>query len=168
MMPITMVSARRDIHQMKSALDAMYERYKESVLEVPISIQQDLHLYVCVRLSGYLEQLLHQAICAYVAETASPATQNFALSWFKRAPNLKPKTLEELIERFDNDLIHDLQRLLDKGNNRSLLGTLLKIRNDTAHGKSYQGSTSNVASYKALIDDIHAWVHRNMITPVPR
>ncbi|WP_408006083.1 HEPN domain-containing protein [Saccharopolyspora karakumensis] len=148
---------------MKSTLDAIYERYERSLRVVPIDLQQDLHLYICIRLSGYLEQLLHQAISAYVAETSGQATSNFALSWFRKAPNLTPKSLEALIERFGDEWIADLKELLEKESNRDSLGVLLKIRNDTAHGKSYGGSLAHVRTYKKLVDDIHTWVHNRFI-----
>lgn len=157
-MPTGLAQARREIHRMKSTLDAIYVRYEKSLFDVPIDLQQDLHLYICVRLSGYLEQLLHQAISAYVTETAGPAATSFALSWFKQAPNLNPNSMEKLIARLGQEWEADLRDFLDKGNNRGSLGTLLKIRNDTAHGKSYAGSLASVRSYKQLVDDIHGWV----------
>ncbi|MEV7070059.1 HEPN domain-containing protein [Streptomyces sp. NPDC093990] len=156
-------TARIEIHRMKSALDATYDRYKRSLREVPLDVQQDLHLYICIRLSGYLEQLIYNAVCAYVSDASGGAAREFALSWFKNAPNLSPGALEALIERFGQDWLQDLKDFLDKENNRSSLGTLIKIRNDTAHGKSYAGSLANVSSYKKLIDDIHSWVHSRMI-----
>ncbi|MGW1666084.1 HEPN domain-containing protein [Streptomyces koyangensis] len=148
---------------MKSSLDSAYDRYKASILDVPLSVQQDLHLYMCVRLSGYLEQLLHQAICAYVAGSASGAAKEFTLSWFRNAPNLNPGALEKLIARFGDKWTGELDELLEKGNNRSSLGTLIKIRNDTAHGKSYAGSLANISSYKELVDDLHEWVVERMV-----
>ncbi|QZY15794.1 HEPN domain-containing protein [Streptomyces decoyicus] len=148
---------------MKSSLDSAYDRYKTSILDVPLSVQQDLHLYMCVRLSGYLEQLLHQAICAYVAGSASGAAKEFTLSWFRNAPNLNPGALEKLIARFGDKWTGELDELLEKGNNRSSLGNLIKIRNDTAHGKSYAGSLANISSYKELVDDLHEWVVERMV-----
>ncbi|MGW2387255.1 HEPN domain-containing protein [Streptomyces sp. NPDC001658] len=155
--------ARVEIHRMKSSLDGTYKRYKESILEVPIAVQQDLHLYMCVRLSGYLEQLLHQAISAYVSDSASGAARDFALSWFKNAPNLNPGALEKLIDRFGEKWGAELKEFLDIENNRTSLGTLIKIRNDTAHGKSYAGSLANVSSYKELVDALHVWVVERLI-----
>nr|WSW45775.1 hypothetical protein OG296_23200 [Streptomyces sp. NBC_01001] len=149
---------------MKSSLDSTYDRYRESILDVPIAVQQDLHLYMCVRLSGYLEQLLHQAISAYVSDSVGGvAARSFALSWFRNAPNLGPKALEDLIGRFGEIWSGELKDLLDEGNKRDSLGTLIKIRNDTAHGKSYAGRLAHVSSYKELVDDLHGWVMARMI-----
>jgi hypothetical protein len=162
-MPTSIREARIEIHRMKSALDAIYVRYQSSLLQVPIDIQQDLHLYMCVRLSGYLEQLLHQAISAYIVSTSPQPASSFALSWFRQAPNLGPEAIEKLIGRFGDEWEADLRDLLDKENNRGSLGTLLKIRNDTAHGRSYGGSLANIRSYKELVDDIHEWVTKRLV-----
>ncbi|WP_236703760.1 HEPN domain-containing protein [Lentzea aerocolonigenes] len=148
---------------MKSAVDSTYQRYRDSYTTVPINVQQDLHLYLCVRFSGYLEQLLHMAICAYVSDTSGPVAKTFALSWFKNAPNLNPGAFEKLIGRLSDAWTEELKEFLDKDANRDLLGTLLKIRNDTAHGKSYGGGLANIKSYKELIDNIHQWVHQRLI-----
>lgn len=156
-------AARLQVHRMKSALDATYLRYRNSVLEVPIDVQQDLHLYMCVRLSGYLEQLLHLAITTYVSNSANDATREFALSWFRNAPNLSPAALEKLIKRFGSKWDEELKEFLDSNNNRQSLGTLIRIRNDTAHGASYQGSLSSISTYKKLTDDTHKWVVSRMI-----
>ncbi|WP_141717762.1 HEPN domain-containing protein [Nocardia altamirensis] len=148
---------------MKSALDATYQRYTDSLHDIPIALQQDLHLYICIRLSGYLEQLLHQAICAYVSDSSNSAAREFTLSFFRNAPNLNPGALEKLIERFGDKWVSELGQLLDLENNRTSLGTLIKIRNDTAHGRSYGGSLASISSYKELIDDLHKWVLARMI-----
>jgi hypothetical protein len=162
-MPTNMSRARVEIHRMKSVLDSTYQRYEQSITHVPIDVQQDLHLYICVRLSGYLEQLFHQAICAYIADSASDSAASFALSWFRQAPNLNPNALQKLVARLGEKWEMDLEEFLSLGNNRDLLGTLLKIRNDTAHGKSYGGALSNIRSYKKLVDSMHRWVHDRMI-----
>src|SRR5690606_8424857 len=121
------------------------------------------HLYMCVRLSGYLEQLLHQAITAYISDLAAGASRDFALSYFRYSPNLNPGALENLIKRFGEKWSSDLALFLDAGNNKSLLGSLIQIRNDTAHGKSYAGSLAHIDSYKKLVDGIHKWVHERML-----
>ena len=92
---------------------------------------------------------------AYVANSTGGASREFALSWFKQAPNLNPGAFEKLIERFGDDWKDEFSDYLDQQERRQLLGTLLKIRNDTAHGRSYGGASRSVATYKALVDDLH-------------
>jgi hypothetical protein len=159
-----LADARREVAGLKQQLDALYTDYLAALGVVPINFQGELHKYMCVRLSGYLEQLFFVAVVGYVKSTANGQTASFALSRWKNAPNLSPGALEQLIERFGKDRLDDLALFLDDANRRGNLGTLLKIRNDTAHGGSYGGSLPSVTSYKSLVDDIHAWVNRTFLS----
>ena len=153
-------SARREAARIKQQLDALYEDYTAALLDVPINFQGELHKYMCVRLAGYLEQLIFVAVAGYLRSTAGPQAASFALSNWKHAPNLGPNAFETLFDRFGAPWNDDLTQFLEEADRRGALGRLIKIRNDTAHGSSYSGSLPSVTSYKLLVDEIHGWVHR--------
>ncbi|WP_158721354.1 HEPN domain-containing protein [Streptomyces sp. NRRL S-241] len=148
---------------MKSDLDASYQRYRTGLSAVDIPLQEDLHKYMCIRLSGYLEQLMFEAICGYVSSASGGAAKNFALSFFNRSPNLTPKALEDLVGRFGDPWKSELVSFLDTDERRNSLGSLLLVRNKVAHGQGYRGGQLNVATYKKLVDDIHSWVVSRML-----
>jgi hypothetical protein len=148
---------------MKSDLDSSYKRYRDGLLAVDIPLQEDLHKYMCVRLSGYLEQLMFEAITGYLASASGGAAKSFAMSFFKKAPNLTPDALEKLIGRFGEPWEEELAAFLDADERRNALGGLLAVRNKVAHGQSYRGGQLNVATYKKLVDDIHSWVVLRML-----
>ncbi|MEV6051715.1 HEPN domain-containing protein [Streptomyces sp. NPDC052107] len=148
---------------MKSDLDASYKRYREGLLTMEISLQEDFHKYMCIRLSGYLEQLMFEAISGYISSTVNGAAKNFAISFFKKSPNLTPDALEKLIARFGEPWDTELSAFLDSDERRNSLGRLLGVRNKVAHGQSYRGGQLNVATYKKLVDDIHSWVVSRML-----
>ncbi|WP_053850785.1 HEPN domain-containing protein [Streptomyces sp. NRRL B-24085] len=148
---------------MKSDLDSSYKRYREGLLAIDIPLQEDLHKYMCIRLSGYLEQLMFEAICGYVASASGGPAKSFAMSFFKKAPNLTPDALEKLIGRFGDPWDQELADFLDTDERRNSLGGLLAVRNKVAHGENYRGGQLNVATYKKLVDDIHSWVVLRML-----
>jgi hypothetical protein len=148
---------------MKSDLDSSYKRYREGLLAIDIPLQEDLHKYMCIRLSGYLEQLMFEAICGYVASASGGPAKSFAMSFFKKAPNLTPDALEKLIGRFGDPWDQELADFLDADERRNSLGGLLAVRNKVAHGENYRGGQLNVATYKKLVDDIHSWVVLRML-----
>jgi hypothetical protein len=115
---------------------------------------------MCLRLAGYLEQLIFVAVVGYLKSTAGPQTASFALSNWKHAPNLNPNAIQSLFDRFGEPWNDDLAKFLEETDRKGALGRLIKIRNDTAHGDSYSGSLPSVASYKILVDEIHGWVTR--------
>jgi hypothetical protein len=149
---------------MKSELDAAYMRYRQALVELDFRLQEDLHKYMCIRLSGYLEQLLFEAVSAFLADSHNEAVRNFGISFFKKAPNLTPGALETLIGRFGESWSQELKDFLDAHERRNTLGTLVEIRNKTAHGQGYRGGQLSVSTYKEVVDDIHAWVLERMLT----
>jgi hypothetical protein len=64
---------------MKSDLDAAYDRYRQGLADMEISLQEDFHKYMCIRLSGYLEQLMFEAVCGYIADSTGGAAKNFSI-----------------------------------------------------------------------------------------
>jgi hypothetical protein len=149
--------ARRDITQLKQQLDALYASYQAALKDVPLSFQGEVHKYLCIRLSGFLEQALFIAINGYVRASAGEKAARFALSFWAHAPNLNPLALDKLIARFGDEWVHSLSGLLNE-DKRSQLGTLLKVRNDTAHGGNYAGTLPHVSTYKSLVDDLYNWI----------
>ncbi|MFH9549006.1 HEPN domain-containing protein [Streptomyces sp. NPDC017435] len=163
-MPTNKSNARRQILSMKSDLDATYKRYREGLTQMEIPLQEDYHKYMCIRLSGYLEQLMFEAISGYIANTTGGSARNFSMPFFKKAPNLNPDALEKLIGRFGDPWEREISDFLDKDERRNSLGKLLEVRNKVAHGQSYRGGQMNVATYKELVDSLHSWVVNRMLT----
>lgn len=149
--------ARREIIRLKQELDSTYGRYNDALSDIPINFQGEVHRYMCIRFSGYLEQLFFCAITGYLKSVGGRAGA-FALSHFPYAPNLRPDSVAKLVARFGDEWAQSLEQHLDAENRRQSLGTLLAVRNKTAHGESYRGSAPSVRTYKHLVDDLHNWV----------
>jgi hypothetical protein len=162
-LPTNREMARRQVHSIKSELDSTYDRYNRSLQVVDIEVQEDLHKYMCIRLAGYLEQLMFEAVTGYIAGASSGPTCSFAMSWFKKSPNLTPDALASLIGRFGESWKKDLEDFLDEGERRNNLGLLVAVRNKVAHGRSYSGGKMNVANYKDLVDSLHTWIVGRML-----
>ncbi|MFI1656162.1 HEPN domain-containing protein [Streptomyces sp. NPDC020472] len=162
-MPTNRSEARKQILSIKSELDSTYERYNQNLSDIDLSLHGDLHKYMCIRMAGYLEQLMFEAVTGYIASaTGGPAGQ-FAMSWFRRSPNLTPDALIALIGRFGESWETEIRDFLAAEERRNNLGKLLEVRNKVAHGQSYSGGKMNVATYKDLVDSIHTWVLTRMI-----
>ncbi|MGA5027160.1 HEPN domain-containing protein [Streptomyces griseoincarnatus] len=162
-LPTNKNSARVEILKLKTDLDSSYKRYREGLLSVDIPLQEDMHKYMCIRLSGYMEQLIFQAVCGYISSTTTGAARSFALSSFNKAPNLTPEALEKVVGRFGDAWKAEIISFLDADERRNSLGNLLAVRNKTAHGENYRGGQLNVATYKRLVDDLHSWVLLRML-----
>ncbi|MFJ3096011.1 HEPN domain-containing protein [Streptomyces hydrogenans] len=162
-MPTNRAEARKQILSIKSELDSTYDRYHQALGDIDIALHGDLHKYMCIRLAGYLEQLMFEAVTGYVSSSTGGPAGQFAMSWFKRSPNLTPDALITLIGRFGEKWEEDIRNFLDTEERKNNLGKLLEVRNKVAHGKSYSGGKMNVATYKELIDSVHTWVLSRMV-----
>ncbi|MET8075812.1 HEPN domain-containing protein [Streptomyces sp. NPDC005303] len=148
---------------MKSELDASYQRYTQGLQSMEISLHEDMHKYMCIRLSGYLEQLMFTSISGYIGSSVGGSPQSFVMSFFKKAPNLGPGTLEALMARFGDPWASEIIDFLNREERRNSLGKLIEIRNKVAHGESYRGGQFSMATYKKLVDDLHSWVVSRML-----
>lgn len=160
----SVADARREVVRLKQELDDAFDRYDSALRTMPIAFQGDVHKFMCVRLSGYLEQLFFTAITGYLKSTGGKAG-GFGLSYFRNAPNLRPETLSRLIARFGDEWSQSLEAHLDQHDRRGQLGTMLKVRNTTAHGGNYRGSRPSVQTYKGLVDDLHNWTLSTLLSP---
>ncbi|MGV0780459.1 hypothetical protein [Mycolicibacterium sp. XJ775] len=155
----TISEGRIRARQLKVEIDHFYDSYLKSLNGVEMNFQGELHKYACIRLAGFLEQLFHVSVYSYVRATSSPTTGAFATSFWKNAPNLNPDALRRLIARFDSDEWGaSLESLAEEEEVMDRLGVLLRVRNDTSHGKSYSGTRANVSTYKSAVDTIYKWV----------
>lgn len=155
----SVVDGVRRVEILKQELDYFYQGYLDSLGSVEINFKNELHKYTCIRLAGFLEQIFFIAIDSYVRASSGSNASAFGLSNWKKAPNLGPDALEKLVKRFGSEeWDRSLADLIDGGDFKGDLGVLLKIRNDSAHGKSYGGSIASVESYKKMIDQIYKWV----------
>lgn len=59
-------SARREAARLKQQLDRLYSDYTSALRDVSINFQGELHKYMCVRLAGYLEQLIFVAVTGHL------------------------------------------------------------------------------------------------------
>ncbi|WP_153040315.1 HEPN domain-containing protein [Actinoplanes sp. TFC3] len=149
---------------MKSDLDDTYRRYQEALHDLDPALQEDLHRYICIRFSGYLERLLYEAVHGYLGDSRDEAVRNFGASFFKKAPNLNPEALGSLVGRFGQTWSAEIKDFLDIEPRRNSLGRMIDIRNKTAHGEDYGGSRLNVATYKDLVDDLHSWITERLLS----
>lgn len=154
----------RQAHDLHNELESFFEAYKESLKKVEINFQTELNKYACIRLAGFLEQLFYVSIRSYILATSNGKSSSFALSHWRKAPNLGPEALDKLIARFEFDGWNEsLSQLTGEERFRGNMGTLLKVRNDSAHGKPYSGNVRSVDSYKDMVDQIYLWVLETLL-----
>lgn len=141
-------------------LEDEYERYQEAVKALPmhlLKVQDDLRRYLCLRCAGFLEQVAFEVLTGYLEQKSSGPIQNFAKSFFKKAPNMNASAFIKLIDRFGDAHSHQFSDFLTAARKTSL-SDLLEIRNDVAHGKLASGARLQPERYVQLCEDVYYWL----------
>jgi hypothetical protein len=117
-----------------------------------------MNRYLCVRVSGFLEQALLAATRSLCEARSSRECLRFGLSWLERAPNPRADEILKLVNRFDSSWSQELELLLAEDERRTRINSLLGIRNDIAHGKNQGVSSVQAWEYYRLAVEIVEWI----------
>lgn len=154
-----MTTAQVEALSLRDGLKAEYDRHVKLVRLLPIAeiqLQVDSRRYLCLRCAGFLEQLVHIVIPAYLDGKASGPALNFARSHFNRAPNLTVDALRSLFGRFGIEDSRKLDEFLDTARHDAL-SDLMSIRNLVAHGDSIGGAKLDPVRYIDFCMDFYDW-----------
>ena len=97
-------------------------------------IAGDLARYLCVRVSGYLEQATAVILRDHCTKNAWGTVQRFAISWLDRTPNRTSDALVKLVRSFSEEGADELLEFLAIEERGPSLNSLIGVRNDIAHG----------------------------------
>jgi hypothetical protein len=149
-------SARTEINRLKRSLEKLYLRCDQ--LDSGSEISGDMNCYLCVRVSGFLEQSLLAASRSLCEARSSRESLKFSLSWLERAPNPRADEIIRLVNRFDANWSQELRTLLSEDERQTRINSLLGIRNDIAHGKNQGVSKTQAWEYYQLAVEVVDWI----------
>jgi hypothetical protein len=151
------LGSRWQVRRLKKDLEELYVRCDPRSL-ANTEIGGDLSRYLCVRVSGFLEQAVAVILREYCSRGSWGGAQRFAHSWLDKSPNLSADALVKLVSRFDSSWASELQEFLNIDERASSLNALMGIRNDIAHGKNQGVSRERVWEYYELADRVVEWM----------
>lgn len=151
------------IRSIKQAIDSL----AESVRQRPDSRSDDEHVwltrFLVVRTCGYLEQATYETSRGYVMGKSGGLVRSFALSWLAKSLNPSPDNLIQLVGRFDQNWLDELQSLLARDDQRLYreISLLVDRRHKIAHGLNEGVTPTKALSLKDDADIIVDWfIHR--------
>ena len=135
-MPVLSVTRR------ESQLDDLFDRIGEIA---DISLQAEFCRYLCVRVSGYIEQSIEDILFEHARHRSGPTVVRYVGRTVDRT-NLKAERLLETVGRFDGDLRKELERYM-AGERKAALDSIMDHRNHVAHGEMTSISYYNLRRY---------------------
>lgn len=151
------MTGRAEVARLRQTLDATFQRLAS--LPGDPEVLSDFARYLCVLVSGFLEQAVQELILEHARKRASPTVQRYVESRMRGFTNAKAQRLVELLGSFDQDWRRNLEAFL-VDQRKDAVDSVIDLRNTISHGR-YAGITmSRVGAYynevKGVIDHIAA------------
>lgn len=143
---------RAEVTKMRRSLDDVIARAEDDALD--IEIRADLAKYACLRLCGFLEQSLLTLGRKALHGKSGGVALAFGLSHLERSFNPSKKAIADFVRRFDAAWHGDLERLLAEDERGQMIGALVGIRNQIAHGHDQGVSIDRVKDYRRVVDEV--------------
>lgn len=138
------MTGRAEVSRLRQQLDATFARAR--ALGDDIELQSDLARYLCVLVSGFLEQAVVELVLEHTRSRAAPSVQLYVESQLRRFTGAKAKRLVELLGSFDTEWrVHLEGFLVDE--RKAAVDSIVDLRNSIAHGRSVGVTLSRVGDY---------------------
>lgn len=137
----------------------IYERQLDSLYNEVSQIQEGeinkAHLtrYLCVRTSGYLENVVRILIAHFCDGTSPQPVNNYIVKRTKYITNLDYKRLNGLLSEFDSSWSSEFeQRVTDQ--QKSSLNSVISNRNNISHGNQDSITYRDMVNYYRDVKDV--------------
>lgn len=127
--------------------------FKEVSLVKDDEIKSHLSKYLCIKVSGYFENVLKVLISDYVSKSCSKESANYIISNTKRITNLSDEKLTDFLKSFSEKWTDDYNYAITD-QHRSSLNSLISNRNSIAHGQQDSISFKIIEQYYLDLKEI--------------
>jgi hypothetical protein len=127
------MTGRAEVARLQQRLDVAFKRIGS--VETDLELQSDFARYLCVLVSGYLEQAVAELVLEHARRTGAPTLQRFVDRRTRHFANANSKRLEELLGDFDPDWRKELEAFVVDDLKDAVDG-VVDLRNKIAHGES--------------------------------
>lgn len=147
-----MTPGRRAVARHRSRLDAAFDRI-QAIGEDELEARADFARYLCVLVSGYLEQSVNELLFEHCRQQASESVQRYARWHLVRFGNATKGNIVAVCGRFDESWGEDLEHFI-VDERAAAVGSIVKERHRIAHGENSDISYVRVRDYREKIDEV--------------
>jgi hypothetical protein len=142
---------------------AAFDRAK--AIEGDLELSSDLARYLCVLVSGYLEQAVKELALEHVRHRSHPSVQRYVENRLNLLTNVNSQRLLTLLGSFDPDWRRAMERyLVDEL--KDAVDSVVNVRNGISHGQSVGVTIGRISDY---FDRVNRVVNRvaDLCAPLP-
>lgn len=151
------MTEQSEVSRLKRRLDATFERVKD--VGDDTELQSDFAKYLCVLVSGYMEQAIVHIVLEHAREKGAPTLEHFVQRRTKRFANAKVSRILQLMGDFDPDWHKGLKDVI-KDEQKAAIDSIVDQRNKIAHGGSVELTYRRIWRYyeqaQCVIDQVAA------------
>ena len=142
------MTGRAEVARLQQKLDDTFQRAAGA--QGDLELLADFARYLCVLVSGFLEQSVRELVLEHTRKKAAPAVQRYVESRLRRFSNAKTQRLMDLFGSFDIDWRRNLEGyLVDE--RKAAVDSVIDLRNTISHGRHVGLTMNRVADYYAQI-----------------
>ncbi|MFA6318984.1 MAG: HEPN domain-containing protein [Elusimicrobiota bacterium] len=138
------MTGKAEVARRQQQLDATFMR--AAGLAAQSELLSDFAKYLCVLVSGFLEQAVIELILEYVRNKSDGRIQSHVERRLRKLTNLKSQLLLDVVGGFDPDWRRSLEPIL-VDEYKAALDSVVDLRNTIAHGKSVGVTMKSVTDY---------------------
>lgn len=145
---------------LRDELDAAFDRVKRIDIN-EFELRADFSRYLCVLVSGYLEQALRNATAQYAQSRADPTVSNFVVKNTSRISNLTCDKIREHMTSFDRRWQDRLDALL-VDETKDAVNSVVALRHGVAHGQPADITYERITRYYGEVKRVVAVIEELM------
>lgn len=158
------MTGRAEVARQQRQLDTTFSRARG--LHADVELLSDFARYLCVLVSGYVEQTTIELLIEYARTRSDPHIQRHVERSVRRqVTNLNAQRLIEVVSTFDPAWRNKLEKLIVDEYKDALDG-IVDLRNSVAHGRYVGVTFSRVDEYYIRVKKIIGWV-ADVVIPRP-
>ena len=138
------MTGRAEVSRLEQRLEAVFAR--ASLAGTDLELQSDMARYLCVLISGYLEQAIIELLLEHTRQRAQPSVLRHVEQRLRRFANPKVQRISDLMGGFDSDWRVQLEAFaVDE--RRDAENSVVDLKNTIAHGQSVNVTLSRTKRY---------------------
>ena len=142
------MTGKPEVDRLRQQLDATFKRARKLAGEP--ELQSDFARYLCVLVSGFLENAIFELLMEYVRRHSDERVQPHVERRLRRITNLKTERLLDLFGSFDPDWRRHLEGVVVDEFKDAVDG-IVDLRNQIAHGRQVGVTMVRVQDYYGRI-----------------
>lgn len=155
------MNGRSEVSRLRKRLDATFGRVPSSSTDV--EVQSDYAKYLCVLVSGFLENAIVALALNFVERRSAPEITSYIERHLDHWTNPNTEKIINLLGAFSSDWRNNLTAyLVDE--RRDSINSLVALRHKIAHGESVGTSLSQIKEHYRMILEVVDYI-ANLFDP---